>query len=120
VTLLLLGRVAVAIVWLYEGFVCKLVGPSLHQLEVVAAVPGTIGNRAVSVLRGIGVLEVALGLWVLSGRLPMAAAAAQTALLLGMNGAGVLFSRRTLAEPGVMLVKNAAFLVLAWIVAVGP
>ena len=118
--LILLARVAVAAVWLYEGFVCKLVVPSRHQLEVVAAVPGSIGDRAVFVLRGIGLVEVALGLWVLSGRLPIAAAAAQTALLLGMNGAGVVFSRRAIPEPGGMLVKNAAFLVLAWIVAVRP
>ena len=119
-TLIQLARIAVAFVWLYEGFVCKLAVPSSHQLEVVAAVPGSIGNRAVSVLRGIGVVEVALGLWVLSGVLPIAAAAAQSALLAGMNGAGIVFSRRTIADPGGMLVKNAAFLVLAWIVAVGP
>ena len=119
-TLFQLGRIAVAIVWLYEGLVCKLVGPSGRQLEVVAAVPGATGSRAVAVLRSIGVVEVALGLWVLSGGLPIAAAAAQTALLAGMNGAGVLFSRKHIADPGGMLVKNAAFLVLAWIVAGSP
>jgi hypothetical protein len=42
---------------------------------------------------------------------------AQTALLAGLNSAGIYFSRQRIPDPAGMLVKNAAFLVLAWVTA---
>ena len=41
----------------------------------------------------------------------------QTALLIGLNSAGIYFSRHRIPDPAGMVVKNSAFLVLAWVTA---
>lgn len=114
---ILLMQVAVAAVWLYEGLWCKLLEGVPNQLEVVDAVPFFDRNAAAWMLRGIGVVECGLALWVLSGWHPYLAAFAQTALLVGMNSCGLFWARRVIPDPGGMVVKNFAFLVLAWVVA---
>jgi len=114
---LLLTRIAVAGVWLYEGLWCKLLGGVPLQLDVVDAVPFFGRRSAAWLLRAIGIVECALAVWVLSGWRPFVAAAAQTALLVGMNSGGLLWARRIIPDPGGMVVKNFAFLVLAWVVA---
>jgi hypothetical protein len=62
----------------------------------------------------VGAVEVALAAWVLSGRAPRSAAAAQTALLGAMNGGGLLFSPGTIAEPANMVTQNLALVALIW------
>jgi hypothetical protein len=114
---LLLAQVAVAAVWLYEGLWCKLLGRVPHQVEVIGAVPLFGRRTAAWALSGIGVLECGVAIWVLSGWQPVAAAVAQTALLVTMNGGGLLWARDLIPDPGGMVVKNFAFLVLAWVVA---
>jgi hypothetical protein len=106
---------AVAAVWLYEGLWCKLLGGQPQQREVVRAVPYFGPRIGVAFLYALGAVEVALGLWVLSGIAPLACALAQTLLLVALNMAGVVFSRHLIHDPAGMLVKNAAFLVLAWV-----
>lgn len=69
-------------------------------------------------LKAIGVVEVTLGLWVLSGIAPWFAALAQTLLLVGMNTNGLLFARKIIPDPGGMVVKNFALIVLMWVLAV--
>ena len=110
-------QAAVAAVWLYEGFWCKVLMRSRHEFEVVEQVPFLAASTAHRLLRVLGVVESALGLWVLSGWQPIAAAVAQTALLVGLNSAGIYFSRQRIPDPAGMVVKNAAFLVLAWVTA---
>jgi len=114
---LLLTRIAVAAVWLYEGLWCKVLSGVPLQLEVVDAVPFSGRQSAAWILRAIGVVECVLAVWVLSGWRPFLAAAAQTGLLVGMNSGGLLWARRIIPDPGGMVVKNFAFLVLAWVVA---
>ena len=114
---LLLGQVAVAAVWLYEGLWCKLLGGVPLQVDVVEAVPFFTGQSAQWLLRAIGVAECGLAIWVLSGWRPLLAAAAQTALLVSMNSGGLLWARQIIPDPAGMIVKNFAFLVLAWSVA---
>ncbi|MBP1687069.1 MAG: hypothetical protein H6Q33_3212 [Deltaproteobacteria bacterium] len=115
--LCLVSQIAVAAVWLYEGLWCKLLGGIPHQVDVVEAVPFFSRQSALWILRAIGVVECALALWVLSGWQPLLAAGAQTALLVTMNSGGLLWARQTIPDPAGMIVKNFAFLVLAWIVA---
>ena len=110
-------QVAVAAVWLYEGMWCKVLGRSKHEFEVVAQVPFLAPATSHALLRVLGVVETALGVWVLAGWQPIATAIAQTALLVTLNAAGIYFSRQRIPDPAGMLVKNAAFLVLAWVVA---
>ena len=70
-----------------------------------------------ALLRLLGVVETALGFWVLSRWQPIAAAVVQTALLIGLNSAGIYFSRQRIPDPSGMVLKNAALLVLAWVAA---
>jgi hypothetical protein len=111
-----LTQSAVAAVWLYEGLWCKLLGGVPLQREVVGAVPA-FERSAAWVLRALGVVECGLAIWVLSGWRPFLAAAVQTALLVSMNSGGLLWARRIIPDPAGMIVKNFAFLVLAWVVA---
>lgn len=110
-----LVRGAVAAVWLYEGLWCKLLGGDPNQLTVVESVPRLGPRIGALFLRALGVVEVALGAWALSGRLPVHCAITQTALLVTLNANGVLWARRHIHDPAGMVVKNFAFLVLAWV-----
>ncbi len=114
---LLLVRCAVAAVWLYEGLWCKVLGRERRQVQVVEAVPRlgpVLGKRF---LFALGLVEVVLGAWVLSGALPGACALAQTVLLVALNANGLLWARRIIHDPAGMVVKNASFLLLAWVAA---
>jgi hypothetical protein len=114
---LLLAQVAVAAVWLYEGLWCKLLRGVPLQVDVVEAVPFFGKQSGAWVLQAIGVVECGLAVWVLGGWHPILAAAAQTGLLVAMNLGGLLWARRIIPDPAGMIVKNFAFLVLAWVVA---
>jgi DoxX-like family len=104
----------VAATWLHQGLWCKLLGRDRRQAEIARRMPGLHGDRAAAALAAIGLAEVALAGWVLSGRRPRAVAAGQTALLVAMNGAALRWSRRDLSDPAAMLLHNAALLALAW------
>jgi uncharacterized membrane protein YphA (DoxX/SURF4 family) len=110
-------QVAVAAVWLYEGFWCKVLARSRHEFEVVEQVPFLAPATSHLLLRLLGVLEALLGVWVLTGWQPIPAAIVQTALLVGLNTSGIYFSRDRILDPAGMVVKNAAFLMLAWVTA---
>jgi uncharacterized membrane protein len=110
-------QAAVAAVWLYEGLWCKVLGRSPHEFEVVAQVPFLAPATSHALLRLLGVVETALAVWILAGWQPIAAAVVQTALLVALNAAGIYFSRHRIPDPAGMLVKNAAFIVHAWVTA---
>jgi hypothetical protein len=112
---LVIIRTSVAAVWLYEGLWCKLLGRVYSQVEVVAAVPWLGPRVASAFLRMLGVVEVALAAWVLTGAAPGICAVTQTALLIVLNANGILWARRVIHEPAGMIVKNAAFLILVWV-----
>jgi SAM-dependent methyltransferase/uncharacterized membrane protein YphA (DoxX/SURF4 family) len=110
-------RLAVALVWLYQGLWCKLLGRCPGHRAIVQAVPGLSGVTGTAVLLGLGTIETGLAVWVLSGWRPRWAAAAQTLLLVGMNGGGLLWGREHIADAGAMITQNLAFLTLVWLVA---
>ena len=68
-----LVRVAVAAVWLYEGLWCKLLGGDPQPADVVEAVPRLGPQVGALFLQALGVVEVAIGVWVLSGFAPVRA-----------------------------------------------
>ena len=82
---------------------------------MVEAVPRLGPRFGAPFLRMLGVVEVALGLWILSGVAPVACAATQTLLLVTLNANGLLWARHLIPDPGGMVVKNFAFLVLVWV-----
>jgi uncharacterized membrane protein YphA (DoxX/SURF4 family) len=110
-----LVRIAVAGVWIYEGLWCKILGRAPDELRVVQAVPNYGPRIGAAFLHALGWVELAVGLWVLSGIAPGLCALAQTMLLVGLNSAGLLFSRHVIHDPAGMVCKNFAFLVLAWV-----
>jgi hypothetical protein len=107
--------IAVAGVWFYEGLWCKLLGREPRQLAVVSAVPRYGPRVGALFLKALGAVEVGMGVWVLSGVAPIPCAAAQTMLLVTLNTCGILWARHLIHDPAGMLVKNFAFLVLAWV-----
>lgn len=108
-------RGAVAGVWIYEGLWCKLLGRETRQVDIVANVPFLSPALARGFLKVLGVVEVGLGVWALSGVAPILCALAQTILLVLLNANGILWSRGLIHDPAGMVIKNFAFLVLAWV-----
>ena len=111
---LVLIRASVALVWLYEGLWCKILGRARLQLDVVTAVP-MLGRFGGPLLKTIGVVECGSAVWVVTGVAPGVCAIMQTALLVAMNANGLMWARRIIHEPAGMIVKNISFLVLVWI-----
>jgi uncharacterized membrane protein YphA (DoxX/SURF4 family) len=112
---LIVIRISVAAVWFYEGLWCKLLGRMQSQFQVVKAVPRLGLLFGSPFLKALGVVEVALAVWVLSGIAPGTCAIVETALLVLLNVNGLLWARRLIHDPAGMVVKNIAFLVLVWI-----
>jgi uncharacterized membrane protein YphA (DoxX/SURF4 family) len=108
-------RVSVAAVWFYEGLWCKLLARAPTQVDVVTAVPHFGARFGRLFLTGLAVLEIAIAAWVLSGIEPGLCAIVQTVLLIVLNVNGLIWARKHIHEPLGMVVKNAAFLVLAWV-----
>lgn len=108
-------RASIAAVWLYEGLWCKVFGRAPSQAKVVAAVPKWGPRAGREFLSALGVVEIALAVWVVSGVFPGACAVAQTVLLLTLNANGLLWARHIIHEPAGMIIKNIAFLVLVWV-----
>lgn len=112
-----LVRSAIALVWLYEGLWCKLLGRMPSQQRVAEAVPFLGPAWAPRSLKALGLVECGLAVWVLSGWEPVLAAATQTALLVVMNANGLIFARRLIHDPAGTVLKNAALIVLMWVAA---
>lgn len=106
-----------ALVWLYQGLWQKLLFAAPHQVEVVNSALSLTYGSARTALAIIGAVEVSLAVWVLSGTRARLAALVQTALLVGMNGIGLIWGRAHIADPAGMTANNLAFLALVWCVA---
>jgi uncharacterized membrane protein YphA (DoxX/SURF4 family) len=112
---LVIIRASVAAVWLYEGLWCKILGRVPSQVAVVTAVPRLGPRFGALFLKILGIVEVAFAVWVMAGIAPGMCAIVQTALLVVLNANGLLWARRIIHEPGGMVIKNIAFLVLIWV-----
>jgi len=117
---LIVIRTSVAAVWVYEGLWCKILGRVGTQLEVVTAVPRLGPRFGAAFLKMLGMVEVALAVWVMAGVAPSLCAIAETGLLVLLNANGLLWARRIIHEPAGMIVKNIAFLVLVWVCGAMP
>jgi hypothetical protein len=105
---------AVAGVWLYHGLWCKLLARCPDQQRVLEDLPGMPRALARPALVALGLAEVALAGWVISGRAPRRAAATETALVAAMNGGGLAFGRRHIRAPRALVAENLAFVALLW------
>jgi uncharacterized membrane protein YphA (DoxX/SURF4 family) len=110
-------RLSIALVWLYQGLWCKILGGMPRHEAVIAAAPFIGPASARTALIALGLAECCIAAWVISGQRMRQAALAQTVLLLAMNAAGTIWAWRLIPDPGGMIVQNFAFLVLIWIAA---
>ena len=108
-------RTSIAMVWLYEGLWCKVLGHAPRHQAILKNVPLLTPAAAHSALIALGLLECGIAVWVISGWRPIQGAVLQTALLVSMNAGGLIFAAGIIPEPAGMLLQNFAFLVLAWI-----
>ncbi|MFD8570469.1 DoxX-like family protein [Streptomyces sp. NPDC059639] len=114
------ARSAIALVWFYEGWWCKVWPGRADQRAIVGDVPFLPHWALTAALVAIGLAEVAIGLWVLTGRRARGAAVVQTVLVAGFNAGGLVFSPGQVQEPGRMLTQNLAFVVLIWMASWSP
>jgi hypothetical protein len=111
----LLHRIAaifIAGVWIFHGLYSKILnGIPRHKLIVGEILGETVANAAVIV---IGVLEILLGCWVLSGIRRRLNATVQTLALVSMNTLEILLAREFLISAGGMVLLNLCFIALIW------
>jgi uncharacterized membrane protein YphA (DoxX/SURF4 family) len=112
---LLAVRYGTAAVWLFHGLFSKVLGGIPRHEQIVARVLG--GTLARPATLFVGVVEIVLGLWIVSRRRPRACAAAQTVLLVSMNVLELIFARDLLLAPIAMVSANFVFLGLGWVLA---
>jgi|GEM_PF-71213 len=104
----------VASVWLCHGLVNKLLHGVPRHLAIVQAVPGLAGTAGEVALAMVGIVEILVAVWVLSGVRPRVCAVAQTIFLLSMNTLELAFAREHLLWPAMLVPVNLLFLSLAW------
>jgi DoxX-like family len=107
-------RTSIALVWMYEGLWCKVLGHAPRHEAILTSLPLLTTAEAHSLLLALGCLECVIGVWVFSGWRPAQGALIQTALLVGMNAGGLIFAARLVPDPAAMLLQNFTFLLLAW------
>src|SRR5260370_15376223 len=101
-----------ALVWIYQGLWCKVLGFVPHQGAIVRSVPFWDATTAHRFLIALGVAECGLALWVLSGWQARWAAFAQIFLLVSMNGGGLGWGRGCIPDPGRIVIQNLAVITL--------
>ena len=107
-------RTSIALVWMYEGLWCKVLGHAPRHEAILTSLPLLTTAEAHSLFLALGCLECVIGVWVFSGWRPAQGALIQTALLVGMNAGGLIFAARLVPDPAAMLLQNFTFLLLAW------
>jgi hypothetical protein len=108
-------RLSIALVWLYQGLWCKVLGGVPHHQAVISAVPFIAPAVARLALMTLGLVECGIAAWVLSGQWMLQAAIVQTALLVAMNAGGLIWAWRLIPDPIGMILQNFAFLLLVWV-----
>ena len=108
----LLGA-AIASVWIFHGLYSKVLrGIPRHQ-QIVARVlgDGLAGTATIAV----GLLEVLLGVWILTGRKRPVCALVQTLAIVGMNTLEIVLANDLLISATGMVALNFVFLGFVWL-----
>ena len=98
--------------WFVFGFIFKVLDLVPHHRMIVAAILGEEVASTITPL--IGVAEIGIAVWILSGLCPRTCAAVQTTALVTMNTWELLFARHLLLAPIPMVCLNIAFLGIVW------
>lgn len=102
-------RVLIAAVWLVMGLGAKVLGLAPRHREIVSRILGEEHAGTLTVLIGIG--EIFLAVWILSGRYPRLCVAVQIGLVATMNVIESTIARDLLLFGGWNLIVAIAFMV---------
>ena len=101
-------RLGIGLVWLLFGLLFKTLGAVPRHRQIVARVVGESAAGAVTQL--VALAEICLGLWMVSGYWLVPCVAAQTLLIVAMNGCELRYARDLLLSPVGMVCANLLFL----------
>jgi len=108
----LVAQIGIGSVWVFHGLYSKILnGIPRHRL-IVGRILGT--ERAGIATKAIGLLELLLGAWAITGWHPVWCASVQTAALIVMNALEILLARELLISAIGMVALNVGFLSLVW------
>jgi hypothetical protein len=118
--LVLAHRLATGLVaaeWLNEGLYKKVLGGDPRHADIVGSVPVLSPSQAAALLKGLGLLETAIAVWVFSGRKPIRCAQLQTLLVTGMNTGGLVFGGEYIENHRRLVIRSTVFVGLVWLAA---
>lgn len=104
--LVLLARVVLASVWLYNGLWLKVMVADAHHLAIVTALGTAEYIQPVDLLTLIGYCETLLAAGILSGLYFRFVSYFQVLVLLLMNILGIIFGGGNIANPAGLIVSN--------------
>ena len=111
-TVQIASQFVIGCVWVFHGLYSKILnGIPRHRLIVERVLGPTYAAAAT---KGIGLLEVLLGIWAFTGWQRTGCAAVQTLALVAMNTLEILRARALLISAPGMVLLNLAFLSLVW------
>lgn len=73
----------IALVWFINGFICKVLNLVPRHQEIVARIIGADHSRTITLL--IGLSEMVMAIWVLTGKLSRINAITQIVVIAAMN-----------------------------------
>lgn len=114
-----LGQLSLALVWLYEGLLAKIIGQRPDERAIVDSIPFLPDSWSAAVVVVIGSYELVLAGLILIGIFPRLVALIQTITVVGFNAGGLIFGGDQIPEPTHLLINNFALIMLAWLVALG-
>jgi uncharacterized membrane protein YphA (DoxX/SURF4 family) len=114
-TLKRVARFCLGFIWIYLGLVPKLLTKVPLEYDVVRRT-GLYLSSPGATIRAIGVFEIALGIWLLTGFQEKLACFVTSAFMVLLMILAVAFEPLLLAGPFGGMAKNGALIVLAWMV----
>jgi uncharacterized membrane protein YphA (DoxX/SURF4 family) len=105
-------RLAVAMVWIYQGLWHKLIAVDARHLEIVASAPSFLPPRLALGL--IGAMETVFAISILTRWRERLFAWLQIGVLVAMNAAGIFFAGNQIPDIGGMLTMNLVFALTIW------
>jgi uncharacterized membrane protein YphA (DoxX/SURF4 family) len=112
---LLLARLILAAIWLYQGLWLKIIQADPHHLTVVRSVPLPVWITPDKALTLIGAGETLLALGIASGLWHRLVNGFQIALLVAMNIIGIVCAGSEISAGWGLLLMNLPQLMLAWL-----
>jgi uncharacterized membrane protein YphA (DoxX/SURF4 family) len=114
-TLKRVARLCLGFIWIYLGLVPKLLMPVPLEQQVVQRTGLYFSSPALTI-QMIGVFEIGLGIWLVTGFQEKLASLVTSAFMILLMIFAVAVEPLLLTGPFGGMAKNAALIVLAWIV----